>query len=118
MQKKQLDEFKKKLVKKRKEILATITSARSSGDETLADEVQDVADKALSSYSRELLYGLSDAERRTLQLVEEAITRIDAKTFGACVHCGEKIQPRRLDAVPWARHCINCQELQEKGFIK
>lgn len=118
MQKKQMDDFRKKLEKKRKEILATITSARSSGDDTLADEVKDVADKALSSYSRELLYGLSDAERRTLQLVDEAIHRLSEKTFGQCTHCGEKIQPRRLEAVPWARHCINCQELQEKGYIK
>ena len=118
MQKKQLDDFKKKLTKKRKEILATITSARTNGDETLADDVKDVADKALSAYSRELLYGLSDVERRTLQLVDEALHRIAEKTFGNCTHCGEKIQPRRLDAVPWARHCINCQELQERGYIK
>ena len=118
MLKKQLDDFRKKLDKKRKEILATISSARSSGDETLAEEVKDVADKALSSYSRELLYGLSDAERRTLQLVEEALHRLADKSFGQCIHCGEKIQPRRLEAVPWARHCINCQELQEKGYIK
>lgn len=118
MQKKQLDDFRKKLEKKRKEILATINSARSSGDETLGEDVKDLADKALSSYSRELLYGLSDVERRTLQLVDEALTRIAGKNFGECIHCGEKIQPRRLEAVPWARHCINCQELQEKGYIK
>jgi DnaK suppressor protein len=118
MQKKQMDDFKKKLEKKRKEILATINSARSAGEESMVEEVKDVADKASSSYSRELFYGLSDVERRILQLVEEALARIETRMFGQCVHCGEKIQPRRLDAVPWARHCINCQEMQEKGFIK
>ncbi len=118
MQKKVLDEFKKKLQKKKKEILNTITTARTSGDESLLEGAQDVADKALSSYNREMLYSLSDSERRILQLVEEALARIADKTYGTCVHCGQKLQSRRLEAVPWARHCVDCQELQEKGYIK
>lgn len=118
MQKKVLDEFKKKLQKKKKEILNTISTAKTSGEEHLLEGAQDVADKALSSYSREMLYSLSDTERRILILVEEALQRLTDKTFGVCVHCGEKIQTRRLEAVPWARHCLDCQELQEKGYIK
>lgn len=118
MQKKILDEYRKKLQKKEKEILNTISTAKTSGVENLQEGVQDVADKALSSYSREMLYSLSDSERRILLLVEEALQRIGDKTFGVCVHCGVKIQSRRLSAVPWARHCLDCQELQEKGFIK
>ena len=118
MQKNALEDFRKKLLKKKKEILNTITTAKTSGDESLLDGAQDVADKALSSYSREMLFGLSDQERRVLQLVEEALQRLDDKSFGTCVHCGEKIQVRRMEAVPWARHCLDCQELQEKGYIK
>jgi DnaK suppressor protein len=113
-----LDDFRKKLLKKKKEILTTISTAKTSGTESLLEGAQDVADKALSSYSREMLYGLSDQERRVLQLVEDALQRLTDKTFGTCVHCGEKIQTRRMEAVPWARHCLDCQELQEKGYIK
>ena len=118
MQKKVLEDYRKKLLKKKKEILNTISTAKMSGDESLLDGAQDVADKALSSYSREMLYGLSDQERRVLQLVEDALRRLEDKSFGTCVHCGEKIQTRRLEAVPWARHCLDCQELHEKGYIK
>jgi DnaK suppressor protein len=118
MQKNVLEDFRKKLLKKKKEILNTITTAKTSGDESLLEGAQDVADKALSSYSREMLYGLSDQERKILQLVEDALQRLGDKTFGTCTHCGQKIQARRLEAVPWARHCLECQELQEKGYIK
>jgi len=118
MQKKILDEYRKKLNKKKKEILNTISTAKTSGEENLLDGAQDVADKALSSYSREMLYSLSDTERRVLSQVEEALQRLGDKSFGVCVHCGAKIQSRRMEAVPWARHCLDCQELQEKGYIK
>jgi DnaK suppressor protein len=50
--------------------------------------------------------------------VQDALKRFDNGTFGACVHCGEAIAMPRLQAVPWARYCIDCQELQEKGLLE
>lgn len=118
MDRKKLKDYEKKLKTKRKEILSTILSSKSSGDESISEMVQDVADKASTSYSRELLYGLSDTERKIFLLIEEALDRIKKGKFGICVYCQQKIQQKRIDAVPWARHCIECQELQEKGLIK
>ena len=37
--------------------------------------------------------------------------------YGKCVHCGEALPEKRLDAVPWARHCVRCQDLQERGLL-
>ena len=50
-------------------------------------------------------------------LIDEALVRIEAGEYGECVHCGELVQERRLEAVPWARHCLRCQDLQERGLL-
>jgi DnaK suppressor protein len=42
---------------------------------------------------------------------------MDDSEFGHCVSCGNDIKPARLEAVPWAKYCLNCQELQEQGLL-
>ena len=42
---------------------------------------------------------------------------ISEGAFGECLNCGEEIQAKRLDAIPWAPHCIRCQELLEQGLL-
>jgi DnaK suppressor protein len=63
------------------------------------------------------MFGKSSGDRAILQRVNEALERIADKTFGTCENCGEPIQAKRLEAVPWAQYCIECQELQEKGRL-
>ena len=45
------------------------------------------------------------------------LKRIDEGTYGRCAHCGEPIGPKRLEALPWAKLCIDCQELLERGLL-
>jgi DnaK suppressor protein len=52
-----------------------------------------------------------------LMLVDEALARMDEGIYGSCTHCGQQIGRQRLEAVPWARFCIACQELKEKGLL-
>ena len=59
----------------------------------------------------------SDSERETLLQIEEALRRIDSGAFGSCSSCSKPIGEQRLDAIPWARYCIDCQELEEKGLL-
>jgi DnaK suppressor protein len=49
--------------------------------------------------------------------VDEALLRVDTNGFGLCVECGDEINRKRLEAVPWASHCITCQEKIEKGLL-
>jgi DnaK suppressor protein len=50
--------------------------------------------------------------------VENALARLEEGDFGACDECEEKMSKKRLDAIPWARYCVSCQELVESGRLK
>jgi DnaK suppressor protein len=58
---------------------------------------------------------LRDRARQHLALVDAALARIDEETFGACLRCGRAIDPERLEALPWAAHCIDCQRDVARG---
>jgi len=117
MDKKTLEYFRKKLECKREELLHTIARIEQEGRAADEDTTVHLADKAANSYTKEFLFGQTDHERAILQLVEEALQRVKNGNYGLCVHCGEEIQQKRLEAVPWARHCISCQEKQEQGLL-
>jgi len=54
---------------------------------------------------------LRDRAESQLALVDEALARFEAGSFGRCVRCGQPIAPDRLEALPWAARCIDCQRL-------
>lgn len=117
MDKKRIEYFKKRLLTKQEELQSIV--ARIEHDGRAADEefTQDLVDKAANSYNKEFLFSQSNNDRNILHLVEEALARLDEGNFGECVHCGGEMQQKRLEAVPWARHCIPCQEKQEQGLL-
>jgi RNA polymerase-binding protein DksA len=58
---------------------------------------------------------LRDRNQVHLEAVEAALARLDAGTFGTCIRCGRPIAPERLEALPWAAHCIDCQRIVGRG---
>lgn len=118
MDRKKLEGFKKKLLKKKDELNQVVYRTQVYGRETESGDTQDIADMAASSYTKEFFFSKSDNDRFTLQLVNEALQRIEDETYGECLHCAEEVQQKRLEAVPWTRHCIACQELMEKGLLE
>lgn len=117
MDKKRLEYYRKKLEAKRDELLKIIARTEEEGRAADEDTTVDLADKAANSYTKEFLFGQTDHDRFTLQLVTDALARVNNGTYGQCVNCEEEIQQKRLEAVPWARHCIACQEKQEQGLL-
>ena len=105
------------LRKKQTELLDSYERDKAAGNAQPDDGIQDLADKAASAYSKELNFSLSDAERNSLKLIDEALTRIKDGSFGVCTNCGNTIGEKRLVAVPWSPYCIDCQELVEKGLL-
>ena len=118
MDKKKVDQFKKRLESRLQELRRTVSRTEHDGRTADDDSAQDIADRAASSYNKEFLFHQSNTERQTLQMVESALSRIREGSFGECVSCGNEINPKRLEAVPWTRHCIECQEKLEKGMLE
>jgi DnaK suppressor protein len=58
---------------------------------------------------------LRDRATAQLALVDAALARLDAGTFGRCTRCGKPIAAARLEALPWAEHCIDCARLIAQG---
>jgi DnaK suppressor protein len=117
MDKKRLDYYKKKLQTRREELMRAIARTQQEGREADDDPTVDLADKAANSYTKEFLFGQTHNDRAILQLVEDALDRIKDNTFGECISCHEELQQKRLEAVPWTRYCITCQEKKEKGLL-
>ena len=117
MDKKRLEYYKKKLVARREELLKTIARTEEEGRTADDDPTVDLADKAANSYTKEFLFGQTNTDRSLLQLIDEALQRIKAGTYGACVECEEELQLKRLEAVPWARYCVTCAEKHEQGLL-
>jgi DnaK suppressor protein len=117
MDKKRLENYQKKLQGRREELLKSIARTEEEGRAADDDPTVDLADKAANSYTKEFLFGQNNTDRTTLQMIDQALERIKKNTYGACEQCGTELQQKRLDAVPWARHCTACQEKQEQGLL-
>jgi DnaK suppressor protein len=117
MDQKTQKQFRERLLQKKNEILEAYKKTKRHGQETDQEGAQDIADMAQSASAKEFLFSLSSAERDLLQLVEDALLRLQQKRFGICASCQEEMNPKRLGAVPWAKHCLRCQEMQEEGLL-
>ena len=111
-------ELRERLQTQRQEILDMYEQDLRAGQESADDGTEDIVDRANNAYNRELMFSLSDGERSMLLQIEDALRRIDSGAYGKCSSCGEKINDLRLEAVPYTRYCINCQELAEKGLLE
>jgi DnaK suppressor protein len=114
---KQLDTYRVLLAERKKALAEAYNKNKTYGRLTEDEGTQDLADKASSAYTKEFLYSLSNTDREVLQKVDESLVRLEAGGFGLCVECGAEINRKRLEAVPWASHCITCQEKIEKGLL-
>ncbi len=118
MDKKKLDTFKKRLETRQQELRRTVNRNQADGRSADEDTAQDIADRAASSYNKEFLFSQSNNDRQLLMMVDGALARIREGSFGECISCGNEINPKRLEAVPWTRHCIECQEKLEQGVLE
>ena len=117
MLKKELDVYKKKLQARRSEIVLKLSTLSNESRDVETDIAQDVVDKAESSYTKEFLLSLSDAERDQLFQIDAALKRIESKDFGYCQMCQKEIGKKRLNALPWTPLCIECQQKSESETV-
>ncbi|HOT62474.1 MAG TPA: TraR/DksA family transcriptional regulator [Treponemataceae bacterium] len=75
---------------------------------------KDFADIASDDMDRKMLETIGSKDMKRLRLIDSAITRIEQGKYGMCIKCGKKIPRERLEAIPYALMCIECQSADER----
>ncbi|MBI3457847.1 MAG: TraR/DksA family transcriptional regulator [Candidatus Rokubacteria bacterium] len=114
MKKDRLAHFRKTLLEKRRQLEAEVGRSALYGKGQEDDSIKDLGDQATTAYTREFLFELGNGDRRLLKEVLIALQKLDEGGFGECERCGQAIAEKRLEALPFARYCINCQRLIEE----
>jgi DnaK suppressor protein len=114
MKKDRLTYFKKRLLEKQQHLTDEVGKSALYGKDQEDDSIKDLGDQANTAYTREFFFELGNGDRRLLRDVVSALQRIDEGSFGTCERCGEAISEKRLEALPFARHCIDCQRVVEE----
>jgi DnaK suppressor protein len=108
------DRLKDRLIETRKDLLDGVEIVSKRSNEEFETEVPDVNDEASRTYSRQVLLSLGEAERKQLQLVDEALVAMDSGNYGTCIDCEEGIPFKRLEAVPYVKRCVDCKTKYEE----
>ena len=117
----ELKKFKQSLLERKRALTGQLTSMESkalkkaqrsnSGD--LSNVPFHMADIGSDNFEQEFNLGLIQGESDELREIDDALERIDDGTFGTCEQCQKRIRKVRLNALPHARYCIECQRAQE-----
>ena len=105
---------RERLVRSRDELLRRRGDHREGEGELLGIREPDPGDAAAAEGGAIPLDSLNESEQGQVAEIDAALGRIEAGTYGTCENCGEPIEGRRLEAVPWARRCFTCETEHEK----
>ena len=115
------ERFRKILLDERDRVTLTVENLHEANSGSLEDETEEetydnhLADSATATLNREIDYTLEENAENVLSGINEALDRIEGGTFGSCTRCGKQISEERLDALPYATRCIDCQRLAERA---
>ena len=106
MDNKDLEKFKKKLLKLKTEILIIIEDQENPSD---AKDAMDEVDRATEMVGETMGSLMSTSFKKNLSRINEALAKLENNQFGSCIECGQDISLKRLDILPVAEFCISCQ---------
>jgi len=110
--------FKKRLEEMRQQIMQSLQkNVADTREVNSTPDTKDMGDLALSNYTKEYLFQLSDNDRVHLQNITDALARIEEGSYGECIDCGGAVPKKRLEVVPWALRCTKCQEIFEQTQV-
>lgn len=106
-----INTFKQELLKIKNEILSTLEKTQTiDTTKDIGDEIDDVT----QTIEKEMIFDLSSNDKNILSDIEVALKKIEMKKYGICELCKEKIEEKRLKAIPYTRYCLKCQIKQTK----
>jgi len=106
-----VSEFRRLLEAKYEELLSTA----SNRDEIVIEAEPDEIDRLQQQLSRDIAVRNLDRTSTLLKSIQAALDRIEDEIYGVCLRCEEPILEGRLKAVPWASHCVVCQEAIDRN---
>lgn len=121
MRKIDVEKYRKKLIEERNRIREDMEALDRditygdtlSGQSELADYDNHPADAGTDTFEKEKDLAVRDNYRDVIGRIDEAIGKIDRGTYGECDRCGREIMKGRLDAIPYAIYCVECQDIIE-----
>jgi DnaK suppressor protein len=117
----EMEKFRQLLLAKRSELLGNVTTIENETFKKERSELSNMpfhmADAGSDNFEQEFALDLMDSEKKILAEINDALRRIEEGTYGICEGRGEAIPRARLNAIPWARYCVTCAELKEKGRL-
>jgi DnaK suppressor protein len=114
-----VERFRRLLLDERERVTAAIAYLHLENAGSMEDEGEEagvsnhLAETASATLDREIDYSLEENSTRVLEEIDAALDRIENGTYGRCALCGREIDDERLDAIPWATHCIEDQRRLE-----
>jgi DnaK suppressor protein len=106
----ELEKYKTMLEAKQAELSVGLRNR----EDIVIEKTPDALDEVQLAGERELAIRTLDRDSNSLRNVKAALRRIADGSYGTCLHCDEEIKPKRLDAVPWTKYCIRCQEAADR----
>jgi DnaK suppressor protein len=102
--------YKKILEMKAEEVRRSMTAQKAAQVVARLDVPSDEGDLSQQHHEEWIFLNRNTIDMKLLREVSDALRRIDVGQYGICMECEEPISPKRLDAVPWAKYCVTCQE--------
>jgi DnaK suppressor protein len=106
LSKAQLKRFREQLLAKAEEIRGGMRAGEALNNERTADP----DDLAVQSHEEWIFLNRNSIDTMLLREIQESLLRMSNGSYGLCLECEEQISQKRLEAIPWARHCVTCQE--------
>jgi len=106
-----MDRNLKALQDKAAELRRRMSADKAAAIVSRLEDPSDSGDLSQQSHEEWLFLNRNNLEKSLLREVEEALLRSREGTYGICQECEEPISPKRLQALPWAKFCVRCQEM-------
>ena len=102
--------YRKMLEKKAEEVRRSMSAQKAAQVVARLDLPSDEGDLSQQHHEEWIFLNRNTIDMKLLREIGDAMLRLDHGSYGTCMECEEPISPKRLDAVPWARYCVKCQE--------